>query len=389
MTGPITWLKVKAFQGLAWLDRQSDPFDEFTRPAVLKYMETRTQKAAKFEADLVQHFFMPGPSVFNYCIPQDNRLAPYLLGDQALHHGLVTAMWALKYNVTHDSADLEWLRKCVAGLEVQQPNGVLIRGVAPDGGIQQDASYDQASGHLAGLFFSAKCANIECGRQPLILAGEWARRIIQDGYKLTNIDGTKTKYGDLLNGPLTEPSSLTLTLAILLLGGRPQEYRELRDKYREMIPYAYTRMSSLIGKYYDLHRAAIHLHILQGMDPQPEYAAGLDRIARMTRKSGNIWVQYLTNHIDLPMCQKVLLEFTLEDKQYDTLKINVSPYGRTVWDGQWCSLQPLPAWQKSGVDCWWTRNPYTMDGGYELPSSRYHLGDWLLAYWALVGTGVI
>jgi len=368
-------LELLILLSIDWLNRAYTwyikPFD---RPAQPKYVETMDAKAAKFENDALGAFLLNNGTVMNYRIPQDDRL-PLDLGDQSLHHGHAVAAWAFKYAVTRDTAALTALTNFVEGLSLQQPNGRLIRGRNGDA-VQDDASADQATGHLSGLYYAWKYGASDRAAE---LIDTWATNLLMNHNCLVDSTNQPTQYGNLLGNWYVDPLGLTLLLAIYAAASKMTHklsfslaYEELFAKYKRFIPYAFFRLGPRIGKYYDFHRAAIHLAILHDMAPNQYTQRGLDRVYAGLRKSGNaraILLHPAPSSQDIETVKKVLAEFTLEDKQYDNLKTHsrVEP--------------PLPSYQRSGVDDSWMRDPYAASGGSNPPSSRYQCVDWLWAYW--------
>lgn len=376
---------------LAIIDRVDDlrdPWQEFTRPAEIRDPMPLADKARRFELALLTNFQILDGRICTYRIPLD-------LGDQSLWHGIATAMMAFKYSVTHATADLVILRRWIEGLALQQPNGVLVRGV--DGkNTQQDASNDQATGHLAGLWWAWKHGNSdEAGN---LLCG-WAYTVIANDYALTNLDGTTTKFGQLIRGPLTDPLRASLMIAMLgaawqVTGLRSFKYQadELMRSYGPLVCYAKVQLSTIarfgtLGKTYDTHRAAIHLRIIDETLGYPEAKEGLARTWKKVRKDGNPWVAALCNTWE-PSCLKVLQEMSPEDDMTNSEHIN-SPMvtGKIKWGGEWCALQPLPRHKVARQDFFFQRSMRTMDKVGPVDSIYSGL-DFLAAYYLALANGV-
>src|ERR1700686_1820002 len=114
------WISNPIKIGLIWatdfFNWVYNPFDALTRAFDPKYSELLFVKAKKFENDLIQNFLLYG-TIWNYRKPLDGSIDT---GDQALHHGIATAYWALKYSMTKDNDDLLHLNNSVTGLQLHQ-----------------------------------------------------------------------------------------------------------------------------------------------------------------------------------------------------------------------------------------------------------------------------
>jgi len=371
------------------LDSFYDPFDEFTRVAELKDTKSKEEKAREFRKDLEENFLICGETIMNYRIPQPGG-SPLDLGDQALWHGIATGIEA-RFRGSRTAQYLE-------GMASHQPGGHLIRGI-DCGRIAEDASNDQATGHLFGLYGVWVWGQEVERRVSLRLMDEWAGRILSDGDAMTDKSGRVTTYGRFISGWKTDPLRVTLVLAIygaawVMTGAWKYKsaYVRIWQKYGGLIPYA---KMSLWGwdTSYDTHRAAIHLAILATLNlgDQELIRRGLIRLRKKVRKHGNVWVNALcawglgAEHPDDKRIRDVVLsEFTLEDKQYNVGKVNSTDatIRKVRWNGQWVSRQPLPRWRVSAQDFFWQRGLFNMDfrGQGSPADSRYNGLDFLAAY---------
>jgi hypothetical protein len=262
--------------GIIWLadflDWIYDPFDNLIRPVDPKYSEFLFVKAKKFENDLLQNFLLYG-TIWNYRKPLDGSIDT---GDQALHHGIATAYWAIKYSITQDLDDLLYLKNSVTGLQLHQTihgeNKLrLIRGfrimtdlemqkyngpISWTSGdqkflspkinlvIEDSPSNDTASGHLFGIYHAWKYGTPEIQDQCKVLIRGLADELIANEYSLINADGSHTQYGELIQGVLADPLRLSLCLAILKSASvmtkdctYNDHYLKLRSLYWHLILY--------------------------------------------------------------------------------------------------------------------------------------------------------
>lgn len=381
-----------------------DPFRNFDRPEEPKYFEHLKEKAVKFETDL-QDFWWPTHNVFLYTLPGNS-------GDQALWHGVYTAMLASKYSVTGALVDITVLEEAVKGLlSHQQPLGEplprLIRGWREDGTYEDEVSNDQASGHLLGIYFAWKYGNVACRVAAKTLITGLADELAINSNNLINADGSPTKHGKLENGLYTDPLNLTLLLAIYKLAYEivgenlyKIRYDDLCEKYRILIPYAKVKLLWLDEQQAG-HRAAIHYTILCDLekdhDLNRKYLRGLLRVWRISRKGANPWIYFLVRRICLVdpahenLVRKHLKEFTLEDKQHNAERINSTGVETFKWGGHLRCRQPLPRWRVGSQDFFWQRHLYSADDwiGNGTGNLRHNGGDFLAAYWGLRSLRII
>lgn len=405
----ITAIKVKACQAIDWLDARRDPFQEFTRPA--EFRGTPAPKlsvlAQQYEEHLLSRFLILGGRIVNYRIPLDPTI-PLDLGDQAIWHGIATAMMSFKYMVTKDPAAAKLVSDWVDGLVAQQPGGRLVRGINdwPDT-IQDDASNDQATGHLAGLYFAWRCGPPEVASTARVAIMAWAAHIIAHGYALVGPDGKPTTYGALDRGWLTDPLRASLLIAIMVAAWKmtgmsafADAYWKMMKLYGALLPYAKMRLWKF-DTTYDTHRAALHLAIITDAYGGSEAHAGLQRIWRMQHKTGNAWVWGLchlkkgvvedADMIGLAECKKALSEFEFGDMTNSEHINSTDPtfiFDRMSWKGEPCSLQPMPRWRCVAQDFIWQRSLYAMDK-HGPADSRYSGLGFLAAYWLLRTMGAV
>lgn len=396
----LSKFKVSAIKLADALNAAHDPFQEFTRPAMTVDQLSLAEKAQRLEDDLLSAFMIRGGTIINYRIPLDPRL-PLDLGDQALWHGIYTAMFALKYRVTQDPKVCTILSALVQGLADQQPDGRLIRGIDDSGRIQADASNDQASGHLLGLYFAWLFGEPDTAKKAVELMDEWANRILVEGGRMKNPDGSTTTYGQLINGWKTDPLRLTLCLAIYgaafqMTGSFRylQAYSELMHTYGDLALYPKVRLLWL-DTVYDTHRAAMHLAVLQNISIDFPGMAAVQRLRKQVSKQGNIWVNALCALADkradddTAIAEKVLSEFSAAPPFYNsgvdlTGSVLVSACGgQMLWNDDWVSRQPVPRWAMANEDFSWQRNLYSIAFRKQSdpPDSRYNGGAFLAAYW--------
>jgi hypothetical protein len=389
-------------QAADFINDKIDPFEEFTRPACVKYPETLAVKAAKFEKDMERFAIFDG-QIYSYNLPVSGRIEDIDIGDQCIWHGIYTAMWALKFGAGEEPADTTMkLYSCLNGMKKLLVKQRLLRGVSPAGPVRDDPSNDSLTGYLAGLYFAWTYGPNILKDKVGDLALNLASGLRSNNYDLVDASGKVTPHGALLNGDLTDPLRLTEVLALMkikeMCGYKLDSlYDELVYKFRSILMYPKVNLLWW-DTVYDTHRAAIHLHILtaleKNLDLKLVYAGGLDRLYNKVRKSGNVWAMYLcmptsqasTEKLDFDrnVCKKVLSEFTLEDKNLVVEKLNHdAPEAKLKWGSELFFKQPYPRWKSGSQDFFWQRNLYAVDNwsGVKTPYVIYNGGDYLIAYW--------
>jgi hypothetical protein len=385
---------------------------------------------AEFYGDLVNNFWVCDGTVLASRLPLPLG-SPIDTGDQAIWHGVYTAMLALRFNSIGEGAQQQetygHFVEAAKGLQLHQrvPGEAkprLIRGWSDDiKTFQDDASNDSATGHLLGIYFGWKFG--PATMQPVFaqLAAGLAAELHNHEDNLVGANGRPTTHGALVQGWKTDPLRLTLALAIYAVAATLtkenafiQDYERLYRRYRSLIPYPKVRLWWW-EKSYDTHRAAIHLAILADLTsggPRQDCVYGLERMRRMVAKDGNVWVNELCKFggygwspDDRDQALKVLSEFTLEDKMYNEGRDNyakIPSFGDPVtgkdwhpnpilWDGKWIADQPIPRWAARSQDFFWQRNMRSLDAGSagHAADSRLNCADWLCAYWLARHNGTL
>lgn len=391
------------------------PFDSFKRAQVLKRSETLDAKAVAFEAALSQfnHNGLVYDSTISWGVNFDD------VGDEALWHGITVAMWAIKYSVTKNPADLDKIRQGMVGLNLHQTaHGEsvrrLIRGVQdplnPKTSFIDDVSNDGGSGHILGIYYAWKYGDANIKQQAQVLARGIADELLANNYCLIGPTGSATTYGKLIDGWKTNPMCLTLCLAILKVASAITSdpkyaiaYNNVFEVYGCANLFKYPKVSFLtFNNWNDDHRAAIHLSILADLDvSNGKFVDGLKRIWKLNKKTGNAWIAYLCgSHFNIPSaelspCTMLLNEFYVENENnlqeinstnpaVGGLGIQIKKYV-ILWfmKGNLVSTQPLPVWWAGAQEFKWQRCPYSVDdwAGTTTPNQIFFGVDFLVAYW--------
>lgn len=394
------------------LDRQRQPWDAFTRPALPPAQKTLKQLETEFFDDLMANFWVCKKKIIASRLPLPIG-STVDTGDQALWHGIYTGVLALRYHLQPDTQTEGYLINASEGMRLHQTiqgelKPRLIRGVSDDLATwQDDASNDSATGHLFGIYFGWKYGPASLRPMFARLADGLAQELASHHHSLVRADGKPTTYGALEQGWVTSPLRITLALAIYAVAYQLTSdttywdiAASLMERYRSLIPYAKVRLRWQ-ENYNDTHRAAIHLALLANNLPGLAFdkcLEGFERTRSMVREDGNVWVNALCTWGgrgemgERSVALKVLSEFSLSDKQYNYgIDRYATPpaasdqlqFKPVLWNGTWMANQPLPRWLVRPQDFFWQRNLRSLDVGSNKADadSRLNGGDFLAAYW--------
>ncbi len=327
--------------------------------------------------NLRTYFVDSGRFKYQLPVPSDE-------GDSALFQGLYTAMMNFKY--PDATPDLRAANAALGGFFI---DGILIRGIRSDGTINDTTSNDAATGALFGLY-SIWCKGTWEADATI---QRWARSIVDSGYALTNLKGVPTQYGQLEQGWKTDPLRITLLLAIVSLAAHTEaappsfsdHYKKLYNAYLPILKYPKVRLLWWDTDY-DTHRAAIHLHVLYNLTGDKVYADGLGRIARITERENNAWVQTLCwpfNGLEPEM--GILGTFDPLTFSHGNIEAR-NDVPSVKWGDKVYAKSALPAYKRGSQDFLWQRNMFSKDEwvGNATPDTHYSGLDFLICYWLAV-----
>lgn len=332
-----------------------------------------------FYNDLMSKFVDHGRFSYELPMPADR-------GDAALFQGLYTAMINMKFKETCTE-----VQEANAALGSYFVDGTLIRGYRSDGTVNDTTSNDAATGVLLGLYSIWRRSTWEADST----IQRWAECIIDGGYALTDLKGKPTVYGKLEDGIKTDPLRITLLLAILALAARcckeddnryKVHYTALYRKYRLLLRYP--KVSLLWWDTdYDTHRAAIHLHVLYNLTGDTVYLDSMRRLARITEKENNAWVQILCwpangLNIDLSVLDTFDSWVRRDGNQYNDTQ-DYDPVETVKWGGKTRAKGTQPICRRGSQEFFWQRNMFSVDEWKgNTTASVYHSGlDFLIAFW--------
>lgn len=411
----LNLLKTTVIRLAGLLTANVEPFEDLRRPLPMSASGmTYAERADAFEADFVHRFKLVN-GVYAYRIGD----VPLTIGDQALWHGIATAMWAFKYSVTQKPEDEQLLLGAARAMRhhFRGPGEWLIRGVDPANStrIADDASNDTATGVLAGCYFAWLFGSKAVQRESRDVLVYLSQELLENDFCLVRQDGTPTTYGRLVDGVLSDPVRVSLAMAIFMAAARitgdryySDTFSRLADKYRRLLRAPLLNFLWLTHSY-DAHRAAIHLTILADtldVPTQDAAIAGLRSILKSQRKAANPWIlalaerQRLLNQAEVMTyrCRQLEYEPAFRGPDVERLNSNQADFWRlnggvrfVMWGGEIRATQALPYWMLASQDFFPQRHPFQADGwiGNKEPTG-YHSGlDYLAAHWLGVSLGLV
>lgn len=333
---------------------------------------------------------------------------PNDLGDAAIWQGVYTAMAVMRWNARPSAASQQAMFEAAQALaRYFYPTGpgvsVLCRGAVPvalegshfhidaangahyftDGYLGETYAYrdDASLDSLLGVCFGAAIVNrfgdAEARRVlhgPLV---RFASGFKDAGYRLTNRDGSPTRYGNCAPGFAQAPVRVLAAALPSLVAG----IEGWRDIAKAHGPEFTTTDTQIPGR---ISYVNAHLAILANLAfvcaapigaPGLEQArAGLRRLVDKYADAGNAFLITAASRLGVSPTQaqkdkadKIMLEFPLGPKPAAGLNSSEAP-----------ALQPVPVWQRPPSDIAWQRNPYLYRGS---ESHAYNRMDYLLAHW--------
>jgi len=340
---------------------------------------------------------------------------PNDLGDAAIWQGVYTAMTVMRWNARQSPEAQTAMQKAAAALaRFFYPTGpgvsVLCRGAVPvalegshfhidqnnaskyftDGYLgepyayREDASLDSLLGACFGAAIVKRFGDVPSNSVLAMPLARFARGFKAAGYRLTNRDGSRTRYGDCAPGFAQAPVRILAAALPSLLAGTLCGSEDWRDIAAAHGPEFATTDTQVPGR---ISYVNAHLAILanlawvaaapqRGSRPAPGtvYAAdGLRKLLEKYSDAGNAFLVHAAARLGVAVTRsqkdkanKVLLEFPLGPKPAAGLNSSVAP-----------ALQPVPVWQRPPADVVWQRSPYPYSGS---ESHAYNRMDYLLAH---------
>ncbi|MEK6543948.1 MAG: hypothetical protein AABZ44_05880, partial [Elusimicrobiota bacterium] len=385
---------------------KNEPFEPFTRPPDIKDPRPLHEKARLFTQEIEADFLKDDRRLFWSQVPND-------IGDMAIWHGYYLAYRAFEYATTRSSSSLHHLRKALDGeslLLAGYGKAYLVRGVDPAGGDAEkhrhahqgtpydwvdDASGSSLTGTVFGLYCAWRYGPSDVRRQARDLTLKLTKEFIRNKFKLTNSNGSYTRWGDCSRDDwIIDPSRILTATALLnfasLISDDPDIAKE-RQRYEESATVrriAGRAEAHLLwyAKHYHQHLAYMSFFVLMDCEQNDKarerfWMRFYQKLFRKYLHQGNSFFIYLSasqfpiDQGSLAKAKQTLQEFSFPKKKNynaDMSNFNIKMAGR--W-----STQPLPVWRRPSTDIVWQRSPNTLKGGN---TEKHYSGvDFLVAYW--------
>jgi hypothetical protein len=396
---------------------------------------TLLEKAMKLE-DLIQKRHLTSDGLLAYGIGFDSPTTEEVTGmafsDMAVWSGCYVAAQAFRYAVTGDSAAEQQIRRSIEGLHLLQAvtgkPGLLARGIkrwdekGPEVGPEWhrgsgtfsnyqwlgDVSADQVDGVIFGYGVAFDLVGDPALKQSIaIYVRAIADHLRDHGMTIQDVDGQRTKHGDLTAGLFTEPLNALIALAVV----KAAYHMSMDEKYQQ--------------QYLDLvHRQDYHKRAVKARDPWWEvftgvnhsdnnlaflayytllryekdaalldyYLRSLNRAWRVVRSEGNPLFTFIY-HALVPMQQRddqalanavgTMRLFPVGRRDFrviNSAKPDSCISFRRDRFGRKQACQPVPMNHRPADVFEWKENPYRLDGGGE-GSLEFSGVDYLLPYW--------
>lgn len=334
---------------------------------------------------------------------------PNDLGDACIWQGMYTAMTALRFRLKDTPENRKALSDATWALSRYfYPTGpgeaILVRGAVPQalehkffhvdpnngahyftdamGGqttyvYRDDASLDSLLGAMFGVAMVRRFGTIGARATLELPVGRFSHSFAKSGYRLTNRDGSFTRYGDCSLGFAQAPVRI-LAAALPSLVSGDSNWKDIARAYGPEFSTTDTQVPGRIS-YVNAHLAMLaNLTFLAAAPagaPGYEHArAGVRRLLDKYADTGNSFLVYAAALLGVSPTQsqkdkaeKVLLEFPIGPKPKAGLNSSTAP-----------ALQPVPVWQRPPCDYIWQRSPYPYAGS---ESHAYNRLDYLIAHY--------
>ena len=245
------------------------------------------EKAMQLEA-LIQKRHLTPDGLLAYGIglasPTSEEVTGMAFSDMAIWSGCYVAAQAFRYAVTGDLDAKEQVRKSIAGLHLLQTvtgkPGLLARGVKrwdeknPEAGPEWhrrsgsfsdyqwlgDVSADQVDGVIFGYAVAYDLVDDETLRQSIMAhVAAVADHIIGHGMTIQDVDGERTKHGDLTAGLFSEPLNALIALAVVKAAYHMTKDEKYQQQYLDLV-----------------HRQGYHKRAVRARDPWWEMFTGMN-----------------------------------------------------------------------------------------------------------------
>lgn len=422
----LTWLKRLGIKFVRKVNDRLDPFDEFNRRPLPADDLKLFQKASSFFNQIQAGHDIGGFFIYRMSYPGEE----WDYGDQCLWQGMYAAMLAFRQHSEPFKMQVADLFKAVNAMAFHHrgPRNYLIRGVNPgdlvnvspeSATFKEEVSNDSATGHLFGVYHAYLAGDTAIKDACRWMAAMLAEEIINNDYALVNQNRSKTKYGRLIQGPITDPHRAALALAILYVAWRLTGLKRYEIYFDDVFKSfgGLLRCGEVkflwLTKTHEAHRVMMNLSILAGYHERPLCSMwareGMVNTLSQNRKAANPWLIALASSVFPERLKQSGLDLTAKgrlsefsvDRRSDCAERlnsqNEKQWNNThgirffEYDGKLRASQPLPFNLLGNQDFFFQRDLYSVDNyqGSTDTRPRYTGLDYLVAYWLLLKNGMV
>jgi len=393
------------------------------------------EKAMQLEA-LIQKRHLTPDGLLAYGVslasPTSEEVAGMAFSDMAIWSGCYVAAQAFRYAVTGDPATKSQVRRSIEGLyllqEVTGKPGLLARGVKrwdeknPEVGPEWhrgsgqfsdyqwlgDVSTDQVDGVIFGYAVAFDLIDDPALRKSIAVhVKAIADHLIDHGMTIQDVNGQRTKHGDLTVGLFSEPLNALIALAVVKAAYHMTQDEKYQGKYLDLVRRQgyHKRVVKARDPWWETFTGVNHSdnnlafladHTLLRYEKDPPlldyYLKSLNRAWSVVRDEGNPLFTFIYYALlppqkrDQPMlfhAVETLSLFPVDRRNYrvvNSTEPNNCISFRKDRFGRKQACEPVPMDRRPADVFEWKENPYRLDGGGE-GNLEFSGVDYLLPYW--------
>ncbi|TAK59552.1 hypothetical protein [Methylobacter sp.] len=412
----LSALKALLLSAIDKVNENGSPWEKFTRPispdpsVLFTNVRERLDTIAMSAEQELEGFVRDGFYV---------QLKQTDMGDACIWQGIYTAMTVYRHKVLQTDSSLATMRAAAKALSmyINRDYNIVCRGAMPaslEGDLfhidatkadkyfrnmhpyfgemvyREDASLDSFVGLMYGiavvLRLSKDKESIDCFENLSNFCAEFR----DAGCKLTNRDGSMTKYGDcepkLIQAPVR---ILAATLPSLLCGC--EQWKKIAKDYGFEFERTETHFLWMQAWFNDhlamLSNLAFVIGTKDGDFGRSSAIKGLQVLVEKHADKGNSFLLLSTLSLGIDVSQgriekaiQVLAEFPVGAKPMSA----DADVPKVSWQGKIQAKQPVPVWTRPPQDVIWQRCPYDVKGAEDVKINRM---DFLLGYYLLRSLG--
>jgi hypothetical protein len=405
-----------------------------TRPIVREDIPL-LEKAIQLET-LVQKRHLTSDGLLAYGVslasPASEEVTGMAFSDMTIWSGCYVAAQAFRYAVTGDPAAELQVHRSIEGLhllqEVTGKPGLLARGIKrwdernPEVGPEWhrgsgrfsdyqwlgDVSADQMDGVIFGYTVAFDLMDDPSLKQSIAIhVKAIADHLIDHGMTIQDLDGQRTKHGDLTAGLFSEPLNALIALGVVKSAYHTTKDEKYQQQYLDLVHLQGYHKRAVKARdpwwevftgvnHSDNNLAFLAYYTLLRYENDPVlmdyYLKSLNRAWHVVRNEGNPLFTFIYYALALPqkrdqqtLAQAVetLRLFPVERRNYRVVNGTKDDTCVSFWKDRFGRAQacdPVPMDRRPADVFEWKENPYRLDGGGE-GNLEFSGVDYLLPYW--------